>query len=311
MPVADGGTADSTYVPPMMPERAAAFAYTHTHLQRLDGITQANLETTVTHLWEHGYDAPYDLLIAQADLSSWANTTNVTGWVKRADGLIRYGTQTDLANIDDGYLAVIETPLGPVRVRASARIPTTFYFLYKSFGPLDSRNVLRLSPSPNYGLGAVLLAGDHIRHYPMENAILTSEFYIGIQDRVGAVLTRQASGQHVHRPDDCMMKCGQGQPCPLLLTCVNRREGDSSSSLRNEVKTMKNKKLMAVARAGHSRVAGGLRHSAHDRIGATGGDASGQRLLWRLLRRRFPDSNSKRKLRGRVAGLRSSSQCGS
>ena len=193
MPVADGGTADSTYIPPAMPERATAFAYTHTHLQCLSGITQANLETTVTHLWEHGYDAPYDLLIAQADLSSWANTTTMTGWVKRADGLIRYGTQTDLANVDDGYLAVIETPLGPVRVRASARIPTTFYFLYKSFGALDARNVLRVVPSPTYGLGAVLLSGDHIRHYPMENAILTSEFFLGVNDRVGAVLTRQAS----------------------------------------------------------------------------------------------------------------------
>lgn len=193
MPVADGGTADSTYVPPMMPERASAFAYTHSHLQRLDGITQANLETTVTHLWEHGFDAPYDLLIAQADLSSWANTTNVTGWIKRADGLIRYGTQTDLANVDDGYLAVIETNLGPVRVRATARIPTTFYFLYKSFGPLDDRNPIKLAPSATYGLGAVLLSGDHIRHYPLENAILTAEFYLGIQDRVSTVLTRNAT----------------------------------------------------------------------------------------------------------------------
>jgi hypothetical protein len=190
MPVADGGTADSTYVPRNNPARAAEFANTHTHL--LQGTwSQANLETAVKHLWEHGYDAPYDLLVAQADLANWSNTTNLTGWIKRADGMIRYGTQTDLANLDDGYIAVIETSTyGPVRVRASARIPTTFWAVYKSYGALDSRNLMRVVPSPTYGLGAVLLSGDHIRHYPLENAILTAEFYLGIQDRVGAVLNK-------------------------------------------------------------------------------------------------------------------------
>jgi hypothetical protein len=194
MPVADAGVADSTYVPPNFPDRATAFASSHTHLLRLNGITQANLETAVAHLWEHGYDAPYDLLISQTDAGAWSTVASVTGWVKRADGLIRYGTQTDLANVDDGYLGVIETSTyGPVRVRASARIPTTFWFVYKSFGTLDERNPLTVVPSPTYGLGGVLLAGDHIRHYPLENAILTAEFSIGVKNRVGAVLVRNDS----------------------------------------------------------------------------------------------------------------------
>jgi hypothetical protein len=188
-PVADGGTADSTYIPYNLPERATAFASSHTHLQRLDGITQANLETCVAHLWEHGFDAPFDLLVAQADLGSWSNATSVTGWVKRADGLIRYGTQTDLAAVDPSYIGVIETSTyGPVRVRASARIPTKYYAVYKSWGAGDARNVLRVAPSPNFGLGAVLLAGDHIRQYPLEYAILFLEFFQGIQDRASAVL---------------------------------------------------------------------------------------------------------------------------
>ena len=189
MPVADGGTADSTYVPPNVPARASAFAYTHTHLLRLDGITQANLETAVEHLWEHGYDAPYDLLVAQADMSSWSNTTNVTGWVKRADGLIKYGNQTDLATVGDQYIAVIETSTyGPVRVRATARIPTGYWTVYKSYGALDSRNVLTVTPSMTWGLGAALIPGRQIQHYPLEGAMLRLEFYHGIRDRVGAVL---------------------------------------------------------------------------------------------------------------------------
>lgn len=197
MPVADAGTADSTYVPVNVPDRAAAFASTHTHL--LQGTwSQANLETAVGHLWEHGHDAPYDLLVAQADLANWSNTTNLTGWIKRADGLIRYGNQTDLAAVDDQYIAVIETSTyGPVRVRASARIPTTFWTVYKSYGALDSRNVMRVKPSMTWGLGAALLAGDHIRTYPLENALLRLEFYLGIQDRVGAVLNKSGGAYSI------------------------------------------------------------------------------------------------------------------
>jgi len=195
MPVADGGTADSTYVPWNLPARATAFAYTHDHRQNLNGITQTNLETCVAHLWEHGIDAPYDLLIAQADVASWSNTTNVTGYVKRADDMIRYGTQTDLASVGPGYIAAIETSVyGPVRVRASARIPTTYAVLYKSYGSGDSRNVMRLAPGPLGGLGAVLLAGQYMRQYPLENALLFLEFYLGIQDRIGAVLFKNTAG---------------------------------------------------------------------------------------------------------------------
>jgi hypothetical protein len=201
MPVADGGTADSAYIPPNVPDRAAAFANTHTHLGRLNGITQANLETAVAHLWEHGYDAPYDLLVSQADLASWANTTNVTGWIRRADGLIRYGVQTDLAAVSDEYIAVIETSTyGPVRVRATARIPTTYWTVYKSFGPLDSRNPLAVRPSMTWGLGAALLAGDHIRQFPLENALLRLEFYMGVANRVGAYLVKNASSSTYSDP---------------------------------------------------------------------------------------------------------------
>ena len=56
-------------------------------------------------------------------MGSWSNTTNVTGWIKRADGLIRYGNQTDLATVDDQYIAVIETSTyGPVRASVLAPV---------------------------------------------------------------------------------------------------------------------------------------------------------------------------------------------
>ncbi|MFA4972552.1 MAG: hypothetical protein WC683_08045 [bacterium] len=193
MPLADGGTADAAYIPIAVPARGGTFLYTHDHISNLNGITQANIETAVANLWEHGYDAPFDIVAAYADLSSWTNTTNVTGFVPKANGLIRYGNTADLAQVDETYVGVIETDYGPIRLRVTGRIPTTYWAIYKSYGANDQRNplVIRLS---DYGVGAVLLKGDHIREYPLEEAILFSEFGVGVANRVGACAYINSAG---------------------------------------------------------------------------------------------------------------------
>lgn len=190
MPYADGGTADSTYIPPQFPARAAAFAYTHNHMVRLDGYTQAHVETTAANLWEHGYDAPFEMLVAQADVASWSNTTNVTGFVKKADGLIRYGNQVDLAQVDQSYIGVIETSAyGPIRVRSTARIPTTYWTMYKSWGPLDARNAIRVVP-PAAGIGAEMQYAATPVYYPLEEVFLRLRFELAIANRIGAVCVK-------------------------------------------------------------------------------------------------------------------------
>lgn len=188
MPLADGGTADSTYIPVPNPSRTAtAFAYTHNHVTFLNGITQANVETAVNNLWEHGYDAPFDMLISSADIGSWSTVASVTGWVNKAAPEIQYGNTTSLAKVDDSYIGAILTQKGAIRVRATGRIPTTYYCIYKSFGNNDPRNPLVIRESPQFGLGAVLLAGDNIRQYPLEKAVLFTEFGVGVRERIGAV----------------------------------------------------------------------------------------------------------------------------
>jgi hypothetical protein len=199
VPYADGGTADSTWIPRPVLDRGGTFLSTHNHFLRLNGITQANLETAVQHLWEHGYDAPYDLLVSESDLASWSDVTAVTGYIKKPDALIRYGTQTDLANVGDDYIGSVETRRGAVRMRANGRIPTGYWSVYKSDGIDDPRNPLLLYTSPQFGLGAVLLAGDHIRQFPLENAILFVEFGVGVnKDRAKSVVVYNfASGNYV------------------------------------------------------------------------------------------------------------------
>jgi len=195
MPIADGGTADSAFVPVPVPDRASAFAYTHTHLGNGAGITQAILTAGVKHIWEHGYDAPYDLLIAQADIASWVNTTNVTGYVARKDPLISYGLTADAANVDTSYIGVVETVYGSVRVRASARIPTKYWAVYKSYGPMDGRNPLVVRTG-EYGTQAVLLKGEGIRQFPLEKAIIFTEFGIGVANRLSAFVAFNDAGAY-------------------------------------------------------------------------------------------------------------------
>lgn len=201
-PLADGTATESGYVPPNFPSRATAFANTHSHLLRLNGITQANLETAVAHLWEHGADAPFTLLIAQADIAAWQNTTNVTGFIRKGDSLIQLGTQTDVALVGNEFIGVIQTAYGAVQMIASARIPTTYWAVYKSYGNLDQRNPMVLRESPDYGTGAVLLSGRQypITQFPLEGAILYTEFGVGISDRVGAAIVLNAASSTYSDP---------------------------------------------------------------------------------------------------------------
>lgn len=193
VPFCDAGTADSTYIPKNHPERTTAFDATHTHLLRLNGITQANVLTAVTHLWEHGHDAPFDIIAAQADVSSWTDQTSVTGYIPRANGLIQYGSGQDTAVVaEPDVLGVIETEYGPVRLRLTARIPTAYWGVYKSYGQQDQRNPLKIRYG-EYGIGAILLAGDHIRQYPIENAIMFMEMGAGVGDRTAGVLVENDS----------------------------------------------------------------------------------------------------------------------
>jgi hypothetical protein len=200
VPLADGGAADTSYVPLAVPDRGGTFLYTHDHISYASGINQTNLETALENLWEHDYDSPFDLLISEADIADWTNTTNVTGWIPRADPSIRYGATADLANVDPGYLGVIETDFGAARVRATGRIPTTYWSAYKSYGSMDERNPLAVRlPNGAGDMQAVcrLLQGDHIREFPLENALLFAEFGVGVRDRVGAVVMRNNGSSYV------------------------------------------------------------------------------------------------------------------
>lgn len=183
VPFADGGGGTIPYTPPQNLERAAAFAASHDHFLRLDGITQANLETAVKHLWEHGYNGPFELIIPQADVSDWTNTTNVTGYVEKPDPLVIYGSDQSLSRpLDEWYIGGVKTEWGFCKMYANGRIPTGYWAVTKSFGPDDLMNPLMVRTEAGMPLGASLV-GQQVGQYPLQDVSSLIFFGVGVGER--------------------------------------------------------------------------------------------------------------------------------
>lgn len=195
VPFADGGNGTIAFTPPPRNDRKInAFTTAHKHFLRLNGITQANLETAVGHLWEHGHDGPYELIVSLADLASWQNTTNITGFKPKIEALIQYGGLDDLAIVEtEIYQGAVNTKYGVCKLYANARIPTGYWGVTKSYGAQDQRNPLRVRFDEMYGFGVKLIV-NQVTLYPFASAIGQFEFGVGIgEDRVSAVLVENDS----------------------------------------------------------------------------------------------------------------------
>jgi hypothetical protein len=195
VPFADGGNGTVDYTPVPRPDRMInPFNTSHNHYLRLDGITQDNLETAVGHVWEHGFDAPFDLIVSQADLGSWQNTTNVKGFKPIASQLVQYGSNADLALLDSEiYQGLVTTAYGSCRLYANARIPTGYWSVTKSFGQNDARNSMKVRFDDFYGFG-VKLVTESVSLYPFTGAIAKFRFGAGVgNSRTSAVLVENDS----------------------------------------------------------------------------------------------------------------------
>jgi hypothetical protein len=199
VPLADGGTTDANYVPSASPE-GESFLYTHDHFLRIAAITAADLETQVEHLQEHGHQAPYDLIVSRADVATWTNLTTFPKYKSPEWAGIVYRTATDRAAIQGitDYFGYIETSYGICRVWATPRVPTNYYGLYKSYGPLDSRNPVRMRIDPKVGFGWQLVPGNWI-NAPQLMAVMYAEYEFGIgEDRTNGVAVKVAgSGDYI------------------------------------------------------------------------------------------------------------------
>lgn len=193
-PFADAG-ATLAYTPPSY--QGNAFTSAHSHLVGLSGFTQANVNTLAANLAEHGYEPPYLMYVSQSDVGSWSAVATVTGFKKVQQTGIQYADNADYATIpSELYIGVIETPSGSVWVRPQVRIPTGYAVMFKSYGPNDQRNPLRLWFNPQDGFGLMLVPGI-ISGHPEYMAIVDAELGASVgQDRTAAVLWQNTAGAY-------------------------------------------------------------------------------------------------------------------
>ena len=79
-----------------------------------------------------------------------------------------------------------------MRVKLSARIPTNYWGIVKTFGSGDARNPLKVRTKPGRGLGLRLMV-DRIDRFPLAGAIPEMAFGVGVGERVAAVLVENDS----------------------------------------------------------------------------------------------------------------------
>jgi hypothetical protein len=194
VPFADGGTADSNYVPLPSPD-GATFLYTHNHYLRYDTIANA-IAPAVKHVQEHGHAGPFDVIAADADAATWAALTTFKSpnW-----GGIIYRAAEDRAAMSDigNYFGYVETDHGIARIWLNPRVPTNYFGVFKAYGAGDPRSPLRVRIDPNTGFGWSLVPGNWV-NAPTTLAVMYSEYGVGIgEDRTnGVAVYLNASGSY-------------------------------------------------------------------------------------------------------------------
>lgn len=196
VPFADGGVTDSSYVPPVSPE-GEVFTSSHDHYLRLDTLNDAALGQAVEHLQEHGHQAPFDVIASRTDASTWKGFTNYKApeW----PGVV-YRATTDRAAIPDitDYFGYVETAYGICRLWLTPRLPTSYFGVFKTYGPGDPRNPLRLRINPNVGFGWQIVPGVWVSA-PQTMAVMYAEYGVGVgEDRTNGVCVYiNATGDYV------------------------------------------------------------------------------------------------------------------
>lgn len=200
VPFADGGVADSNWVPARSPD-GAVFANTHDHyLRQAATLTQALVLTAVQHLSEHGHAPPYDIIASKSDAAVWAA---FAGWRYPEWAGVVYrdtssGTDRAALNGIDLFNGYLELEEGIARVWFTQRVPQGYWAVYKDYGAGASRAPLRARIDPRKGWGWQMVPGNYVNS-PLNLAVLRSEWDIGTaEDRTNGVFVYNfASGDYV------------------------------------------------------------------------------------------------------------------
>lgn len=197
VPFADGGTVDAEYVPPSYDGQD--FDNTHDHFARytLDAAGRKSaLQFLGSTLKEHGIAPPWDLIVADADKTTWSAMTDPQFVKPERGALSTLGVEIRGQVSEETYVGIFETEDGWFRVRTSARLPTAYAGAFKplGFGAMD--NPLAVRTEEGFDLGLMLVG--QIDQFPLQEAIAYFTFGAGVGNRLaGAACYFAAAGDYV------------------------------------------------------------------------------------------------------------------
>jgi len=159
-----GGTVD--FAPPAY--GGEAFTTSHDHYLGYNASTPKTfadaLNGNAETLQEHGHEPPFRAMVARADVATYAALTDFIQMVNVPSLMVdRGGTSTGNQFFQngtswmDGHFGDFQSEYGLVELYATARIPTLWGGMAKSYGMLDSRNPLAVRVHPSQGFGFFLV----------------------------------------------------------------------------------------------------------------------------------------------------------
>ena len=197
VPLCDGGTVDSDYVPPMY--EGKEFASSHDHFFRKTddaaGFKSALLDMGES-LKEHGVNPPWDLVIPEADKDAWVAITD-PAFIKPQRGILATaGVETRALIPDETYIGIFETADGWFRVKVSPRLPQDYAGAFKSYGFQNANSPLAVRIEAGYALGMMLVG--QVKQFPLQEAEAYFTFGVGVGNReAGACSYFAASADYI------------------------------------------------------------------------------------------------------------------
>jgi hypothetical protein len=209
--VRTGGTI--SFIPPAWGGKA--FDNTHTHFlgfnSSTSGVTLGSMITgLVKTIEEHGHQAPYEALVSRADVADYQELkqkdAKFVEFVAPVVQVIDRGGDTANAAFFatgqaevslGGIFGYLQTPYGQVNLRSSARVPTGYAAVWKSYGSNDQRNPVAWRVHPNEGFGLYIVPETTSdAQYPIKRLSIEMDLGVGIgMDRTnGAVGLLVAGG---------------------------------------------------------------------------------------------------------------------
>jgi hypothetical protein len=192
VPFADGGVADDDYIPPA--NGGYTFDNTHTHFLRQTADAtgrDAFLAAAGLHLRHHGINGPYDLVIPEADVASWAalvgtGTNHATYIRPTRDGILTTNVQVRALVNNGDYIGAIETDRDVFLIKPESRLPTNYAGVYKPMGFGNPMNPLIVRYEAGFPMGLTLIQ-EQPGVFPLQNARGVFTFGTGIGYRLAGV----------------------------------------------------------------------------------------------------------------------------